>query len=667
MKRRSRPTTLPGDSPPRETPNKRARANPPRKLLRTKTPQNYRQEQSLSEEDSDSDPATPPRAVRVKKGTPLFVEPELAKPEPSYTGLPLEDPPPAKIKRELLWRKKKQDAADDADETARDKAKHKYDAQLEVLPPPAASHTRKPLAVSAVATATPLKRRGARAPATPKKPRQTTKRIKVLSPKKQHISNLAGVAHGVKIKQDNDLIKDNDDFCSTCGLPGIFICCELCPKSFHFTCADPPLADVPDDDWHCRECTARAFPDELTNYEHVGLFGPLLSTLEARNPVVFALPRAIRDDTFIGVQTGDFGDYSDDSIKPELTLAALNGAQIRGCNRDELLEVDKLYDIKGNPYLCHKCGELGLHNRILTHCDYCPLVWHLDCLEYPMCSPKTMGSKWRCPAHLEEMLPRNFANARMLRLAKVTDVALYNHFVRMANTLSSMLFQYGDAPFIKQGFLPTLDDYITAENDQRQAEEEASKVEANLPNGAARPAPEFKRPEWLSNTFSQRNMLLAPVSKRSTIGKQILDKGGMIYRVPELLVLLDFITKVKTERTEHPMRHGIRVEERVIETVKDQVIDTLDEYAEALAKEHRIEELAEDADANKAMEALEEFQNRSWSKHALDELVAVAERQAEAEVTAPVVATDEVAELLKIKKLLLLKGKDKVLQFLELA
>lgn len=55
------------------------------------------------------------------------------------------------------------------------------------------------------------------------------------------------------------------------------------------------------------------------------------------------------------------------------------------------------------------------------------------------------------------------------------------------------------------------------------------------------------------------------------------------------------------------------------------------------------------------------------SKQALDELVEVAGHHATPEVTEPVVTSDEVTELIKIKKLLQLKGTDKVLQFLEQA
>lgn len=51
----------------------------------------------------------------------------------------------------------------------------------------------------------------------------------------------------------------NDDFCSSCNGIGRFLCCDGCPKSFHFYCLEPPLELnelPPEDEWFCRECRA---------------------------------------------------------------------------------------------------------------------------------------------------------------------------------------------------------------------------------------------------------------------------------------------------------------------------------------------------------------------------------------------------------------------------
>ena len=52
-------------------------------------------------------------------------------------------------------------------------------------------------------------------------------------------------------KEDSDPTRYNEENCGACGGPGRFLCCEGCPKSFHFTCLDPPIDenDLPEDSW----------------------------------------------------------------------------------------------------------------------------------------------------------------------------------------------------------------------------------------------------------------------------------------------------------------------------------------------------------------------------------------------------------------------------------
>ena len=37
---------------------------------------------------------------------------------------------------------------------------------------------------------------------------------------------------------------------------GDLLCCETCSAVYHLGCVDPPLAEVPEDDWHCSICVA---------------------------------------------------------------------------------------------------------------------------------------------------------------------------------------------------------------------------------------------------------------------------------------------------------------------------------------------------------------------------------------------------------------------------
>lgn len=47
-----------------------------------------------------------------------------------------------------------------------------------------------------------------------------------------------------------------DDHCRICHRLGKLLCCETCPAVFHLECVDPPLVDVPNEDWQCSICKA---------------------------------------------------------------------------------------------------------------------------------------------------------------------------------------------------------------------------------------------------------------------------------------------------------------------------------------------------------------------------------------------------------------------------
>jgi len=42
--------------------------------------------------------------------------------------------------------------------------------------------------------------------------------------------------------------------------------------------------------------------------------------------------------------------------------------------------------------------------RSIISCDYCSLHWHLDCLDPPLTSLPSLGKKWMCPNHADQVL-----------------------------------------------------------------------------------------------------------------------------------------------------------------------------------------------------------------------------------------------------------------------
>lgn len=65
-----------------------------------------------------------------------------------------------------------------------------------------------------------------------------------------------------------------DDHCRICYKVGDLLCCETCPAVYHLHCLDPPLEQVPNEDWQCPVCVAqqcRGVTDCKSDLEKSGL------------------------------------------------------------------------------------------------------------------------------------------------------------------------------------------------------------------------------------------------------------------------------------------------------------------------------------------------------------------------------------------------------------
>ena len=72
---------------------------------------------------------------------------------------------------------------------------------------------------------------------------------------------------------------------------------------------------------------------------------------------------------------------------------------------------------------CYVCRK-GCRKAPLIHCDYCPLVYHADCIDPPL----TMlpNTRWMCPNHVEPI-----AEEKLLTSSSFCErVKLWNHFSR---------------------------------------------------------------------------------------------------------------------------------------------------------------------------------------------------------------------------------------------
>ncbi|RDW65219.1 hypothetical protein BP5796_09911 [Coleophoma crateriformis] len=208
--------------------------------------------------------------------------------------------------------------------------------------------------------------------------------------------------------------EDNDDYCSACGGNGDLVCCDGCVRSFHFKCVDPPMnQDALPDEWFCYSCLARR-DGRLPAAD--GVFGILQSFMERKNPTSFHLKKDIRE-YFEGVKTGADGEYED--------AAPLEKPKNRA-GYEEAPDYFKLKDAKGNSILCHLCHtSASPPNRMIIPCGFCELSWHLDCLDPPLAKEPPLAKKWRCPAHVDDLLadtPDTLGPAHRFRKIKGASV-----------------------------------------------------------------------------------------------------------------------------------------------------------------------------------------------------------------------------------------------------
>ncbi|KAJ4158275.1 uncharacterized protein LMH87_008808 [Akanthomyces muscarius] len=186
-----------------------------------------------------------------------------------------------------------------------------------------------------------------------------------------------------------DPATDNDEFCSACGNAGDVLCCDGCPRSFHFECVNLAQAEDLPDEWYCNECIVRRFPSRVPI--HKGAFASALNNLEKSIPRAFSLPKRIQN-RFEGVKAGADGDYEEVAGKTAK----------RRTGYDEMPDLFKQRE-ENQPVLCHACQKPSSDARAIIPCSVCPFHWHLDCLDPPLAVPPVLKT-WRCPTHVDDVL-----------------------------------------------------------------------------------------------------------------------------------------------------------------------------------------------------------------------------------------------------------------------
>lgn len=390
---------------------------------------------------------------------PGFVEPQLANSN-IVTGQRLEDPPTVKIKKELgVFTKKatsnkfQKIAADNQNISLEELSRYEKSLknQREIEDSTTFSNIRSNLKRNSAETDNYF--------SDSEKSKRGIKRIRRGKAKgnkkdehpRSELKASLSVANEKLIALGNDVIDEpttsevdstalNNDYCSCCGMTGLFLCCESCPKSYHFQCINPPVDpnNLPEV-WYCKECIKKKVKHkggkdrernetgDNNEYDNlmlnVGIYAKLFDNIIFQDPISFQLPKEIIE-SFQGISIDKLGDYNDETFKPTKTYKQLVKEY------DDPL--NGVYDKDNNPLFCYKCGESGLKKEHqLINCDYCSLSWHLDCLDPPLTSIKKLGSKWKCPNHVDDLISKPIRKFKDQTVVPVSNIENFEKFGKL--------------------------------------------------------------------------------------------------------------------------------------------------------------------------------------------------------------------------------------------
>ncbi|TRY62510.1 hypothetical protein TCAL_04021 [Tigriopus californicus] len=267
----------------------------------------------------------------------------------------------------------------------------------------------------------------------------------------------------------------NHDSCDACGEGGDLICCDSCPASFHFSCHAPPLeeSDIPLGDWVCLRCHVReterfeaikahgkstnpGAPALLASDAHEEA-GPSVSPAPAAAPASSGMAGKLRGRSSRGnkkqveavlkaekekavkIYRQKYDKYliakpATNSIFDKLIAAAqvVNAEQFK--LPDALDPKEKLPfswkwseerqdDYDTYPKNCTQCAKTSRHVPSVG-CDFCSNVYHLDCLDPPLC--EIPNERWMCPMHVEHIL-----DSKLVSSTSLTErMNLWNKYAR---------------------------------------------------------------------------------------------------------------------------------------------------------------------------------------------------------------------------------------------
>ncbi|CAH2051599.1 unnamed protein product, partial [Iphiclides podalirius] len=238
----------------------------------------------------------------------------------------------------------------------------------------------------------------------------------------------------------------NHDSCDACGEGGDLICCDRCPASFHLGCYDPPLeeSDIPAGLWLCREC--RAADERQPSSRSSRAQSPADKSDTEKKTRLLRNSRANSSTKKKGKEDGK--ETEEEEEKKELTPMEIlvKAAKVMNPKQFELPRemripcifpgTEKEGSKNGGPSVvsvdawgcvplpaksCYVCRGTCKAAPLLQ-CDYCPLLFHQDCLDPPLTALPT--GRWMCPNHVEQYIDWKLVNS----ISATERVALWDKF-----------------------------------------------------------------------------------------------------------------------------------------------------------------------------------------------------------------------------------------------
>ncbi|KPI95979.1 PHD finger protein 12 [Papilio xuthus] len=243
----------------------------------------------------------------------------------------------------------------------------------------------------------------------------------------------------------------NHDSCDACGEGGDLICCDRCPASFHLGCYDPPLevSDIPTGLWLCRECCAADEKQSSTRSSRAQSPADKSDT-EKRTRASTSAKKKNKEDDKESEEDKETEEVSKEpeEEKKELTPMEIlvKAAKVMNPKQFELPRemripmifpgTEKEGSKNGNATVvnvdawgcvplpakaCYVCRGTCKPAPLLQ-CDYCPLLFHQDCLDPPLTALPT--GRWMCPNHVEKYIDWKLVNS----ISATERVALWDKF-----------------------------------------------------------------------------------------------------------------------------------------------------------------------------------------------------------------------------------------------